>query len=144
MPFAAIACQARGFQPEYRPHRARTDRAYYLLESAPLHQSRSGPSQILINHGDLLETQLTRVVFQGILPPPTLLVMQHLARCRLANIDDRSALQSFSGQLGVHEILLPPRAVRGRRRAAVRSEPESVVDPCREAVPAGRLPAAEG
>jgi hypothetical protein len=115
MPLSTIACQARGFDAEDRSDGARTYGAQQLLESASLDQSRSRASQILVDHRDPLETQLARVFLQSILPPPALLMMQHLARRRLANVDHRSAVQSFSGQLGVHGFLLPLRLVRRRR-----------------------------
>jgi hypothetical protein len=41
-------------------------------------------------------------------------MMQYLARRRLANIHHRAALQSFSGQFGVHGSLLSPRGVPRR------------------------------
>src|ERR1700680_2925701 len=144
MPLPTIARQARGLDAEHGPHCARTHRAHQLLESGPLDHPRSRTSQILVKDHDLLETQLTSVILQSILPTLTLPMMQHLARRGLTNVDNRSACQPFSGQLGVHaSLLLSPRLCR-RRRSATVPELGPVARPCRPGARSGSDPAVEG
>src|SRR6266571_6361403 len=131
MPLPTIARQARGLDAEHGTHCARAHRAHQLLESGPLDHPRSRASQILVQDHDLLETQLTSVILQTILPTLTLPMLQHLAGRGLTNVDNRSAFQPFSGQLGVHAPLLLPRLLRWRRRSAA-GPPElgPVARPC--------------
>src|ERR1035438_4123165 len=144
VPLPAIARQARGFQAEDSAHRTGTYRAHQLLVAGALHQPRCRAPQVLIDHRDLLETHLVRVLAEGILLALALQVVQHLARRGLADIDYGSALQSFSGQLGVQGWLLSPRRVRWRRGAATPSGLESVAGSCRAGAPGGWGPAGEG
>ena len=89
VPIAAVARKTRGLDAENGTDFACAYFAHQSLESWPLDQPGSRTSQIIVDDNDILEAQLTSTIDQTILALLALLVMQHLARRRLANIHNR-------------------------------------------------------
>src|SRR5437764_3956979 len=73
-----------------------------MLESRALHLAGARAPEILIDDLDLLEAKLASVVGQAILPALAFLVVNHLSRRGLTNIDDGAPLQMVRRYFGVH------------------------------------------
>jgi hypothetical protein len=74
--------------------------------TGPLHLARTGTSEVIIDDLHLMKSELAGVIGQTILTALAFEIMQDLAWRRLADIDNRAALQQIIVEFRVHA--LPP------------------------------------
>ena|SRR5579885_93726 len=93
MPVSAITGQAGSLNAKHGADLSRANLRNQMLESRALHLAGARASKILVDYLDLLESKLASVIGQAILPALAFLVVNHLSRRRLTDIDDGTPLQ---------------------------------------------------
>ena len=91
MPVTAISCQTGGLDTQHRTDLSGANLSGQTLETRLFHQTGTRSTEIFIQDGDLLETQLTRPLDKSILAALALLVVDQLASGELADVNDRTA-----------------------------------------------------
>src|SRR5216684_2441588 len=94
MPIAAIACEPRGIETQHRTNLSRAQGGNQAIEAGPFDGAARSATKIIVDHFDVAEPASTCDFHQLVLAPLALQVRSDLLRRRLANIDDRLALQS--------------------------------------------------
>src|SRR4029077_14805695 len=123
MPVQVRARKSGGFQGQHGAHLSHRDIGYQRLEILPSRRLRSRLAEVPIEGADrsLAPAQFLRLLAQGILALRTLLMMEHLAGRRLAQVNIGRSVAVMFGDLGVHgqppRWLLPWIRRRARRRA---------------------------
>src|SRR5947209_773813 len=102
MPVAAIASEPRCLDAEHCAYLSGADLSDEVFKARPFHLTRAGTAQILVDHFDLLEAELARVIRQAILPPLALLVVDDLPGRRLPNVNDGTPLQMIRRYFRIH------------------------------------------
>jgi hypothetical protein len=114
MPDTRIASQTRGFDTKDRAYLSGTDLGNKPLESRAFDQTGPRAPEIIVDHSDVAEAQLSGTIYQAVLATLALLVMQHLARRGLTDVDDGSPPKVFISQFRVHRFLRLPDGLRVR------------------------------
>src|SRR5881296_2167396 len=105
MPLTTVACQSRPLNTKYSPYFAATYFRGQAFEAGTIDPARTGPSQILINDDDVLETQLAGSICETKLEACAFLVVNQLARLGLANINDSFPRKTFRREFRIHPLL---------------------------------------
>jgi hypothetical protein len=125
MPVTAIASKSRRFDTEHCAGRRSTYCRHQLLEAGSVREPRSGPTEVVIDDGHRRKADRSRRLRQSVLTTLTFGVLDHLPRCRLADVDNRATVQMLSADLRVHRRDLrpvdEPRLVRALREAGPRA-----------------------
>src|SRR5258708_11278636 len=111
MPIATIAGEARRLDRDHGPDAALADRSQQALEAWTA-DATARATEIIIDHLDADPTELARAIHKPILPALALLIVQELVGRRLADVDDGTAREMFSGDLAHRR---PPRLQAPRR-----------------------------
>jgi hypothetical protein len=114
MPVTPVSGQTRGFDTKDGAYLSGTDLGNKPLESGAFDQTGAGAPEIIVNHSDVAEAQLSGTIYQAVLATLALLVMQHLARRGLTDVDDGSPPKVFISQFRVHRFLRLPDGLRLR------------------------------
>ena len=124
MPIAAIASEPRGIEAEHRAHLSGAERCNQALEAGPLDGAARRAPEVVVDDLDGGETAPARDIDQLVLASLALEVGLHLLWRRLADIDDRLALQHGGREEGVmRRHRRPPSSRRRWLRAAVAPVP---------------------
>ena len=94
VPISTGTRQARHLNAEHQAHVAETNFRNETLEAGTMQRRRRRPTKVVIDddHLILAPAKLAGTVRQRVLQTCRLLVLQHLAHCRLPNIDNRLSL----------------------------------------------------
>src|SRR6516225_7241794 len=107
VPVATVTCQARSFDTKDGAHFAAAYFSDETLEARALNQPGTTAPEICIDNVDLLKAQLASSIPQPILTEPAFLMMEHLVRFRLANVDEGFPRKALSRELRLIHLLLP-------------------------------------
>lgn len=113
MPLSAVPGQPRSFDTEYGTHLPGADFGHQMLIARTFDQATTRTAKIIINDLHILEAHLAGVIGEPVLPPLAFLVVHHLGRCRLADVNDGFASQMVRRELGMHHRFL--HCQQGRR-----------------------------
>jgi hypothetical protein len=94
VPVAAIAREPRGIEAEHSADLPGAQGGDQAIEAGPFDGATRGATKIVVNHVDVGEPASTCDFDQLVLPPLAFQVRLDLLRGRLADIDDRLALQN--------------------------------------------------
>src|SRR5271170_3355595 len=94
MPVTPIACEPRGIETQHRTNLSGAQGGDQAIEPGPFYGAARRATEIVVNHVDVGEPASTCDFDQLVLPPLALQVRLDLLRGRLADIDDRLALQN--------------------------------------------------
>ena len=78
-PITTVPRQTRGFDAKDRSYRATAYLRHQSLESGTLGETGTGASKVVIDHANIGKTHLPSVIYQSVLTPLALLVVQDLA-----------------------------------------------------------------
>ena len=134
MPVAAIACEPRGIEAQHRANLPGAQGGDQAIEAGPLDGATRRATEIVVDDLDVGEAASTCDFNQLVLAPLAFQVRLDLLRRRLADIDDRLALQNgcrkeascvvIAGLLHCHAARLEQEP-RQRPRARLGAPPES-------------------
>jgi hypothetical protein len=101
MPVGRVARESRYLEAHHDPGTAHADLGDQALETLAIDGRRAGLTEVGVDHDDSLEwpTERDRALPQVVLPLGALLILEHLAQCRLADIQVRIALEMTSFDL---------------------------------------------
>src|SRR3954466_13167978 len=101
MPVGGVARQSRYFQAHHDPGAAHADLGDQALEAFAIDGRRAGLTEVGVDHDDPLErpAERDRALPQVVLPLGALLILEHLAQGRLADVQVRIALEMASFDL---------------------------------------------
>src|ERR1700689_731933 len=102
MPVPTITGQAGSLNAKHGANLSRADFRNEMLEPRTFDLAGPRASKILVDYLDPLEAKLASVVGQAILPTLAFLVVNHLPRRRLTNIDDGAPLQMVRRYFRIH------------------------------------------
>src|SRR2546427_6924304 len=85
VPVTAVTRQTRCFNAKHSTHQTITQSAEQTLEARAL-DSRSRTTKIIVDHLDVLPTEIPRSIGKTVLPPLALKVLVHLIERRLADV----------------------------------------------------------
>jgi hypothetical protein len=108
MPVTPVAGQTRGFDTKDGSYVSGTDLGNKPLESRASDQTGARAPEVIVNHSDVAEAQLSGTIYQTVLATLALLVVQHLTRRGLTDVDDGSPPKMFISQFRVHHFLRLP------------------------------------
>src|SRR5579864_7920380 len=94
MPVTPIACEPRGIETQHRTNLSAAQSRDQAIEAGPLDGAARSATKIVIDHVDVGEPATACDFDQLVLPPLAFQVRLDLLWRRLANIDDRLALQN--------------------------------------------------
>ena len=77
-----------------------------FFENPSAHLAGGGPAQVLVDDADLLPSEIPNPLRHGILQTAAFLVMRHLERRGLADVQDRLASQAFGFDRFTHPSTL--------------------------------------
>src|SRR5262245_421338 len=99
LPVPAVAGESRDFACGNRANFAEADLRHHTLKTGALDATCSGTAKIFIDHLDLGPAKCSQAIAHGVLQRAALPVVQNLMSRRLANVDDRFALQMMRADL---------------------------------------------
>src|ERR1700733_7788334 len=102
MPVPAIAGQAGCLNAEHGADLARANLRNHPFKSGALHLTGTRAPQIFIDYLDLLEAKQASLISKTELPTLALLVVNHLPRRGLPNINNRAPFQVFLRYFRIH------------------------------------------
>src|SRR5947209_14333582 len=143
MPVAAVAGQPRCLDRKYGADPPLTDRSQQALEARPI-DAASRAAQIIVDDLDCGPAELSSTIGEPVLMAAALRVVQKLIGRRLADVDESSAGQMVSRDLGHRRpprLLAPPRSRAAGLRPALPAVPSVRGPATREARPARTGPA---
>src|SRR6516164_374119 len=111
MPVTAVTGKAGSLNAKHGADPSRADLRNQMLESRALHLAGPRAPEIVVDDLDLLEAKLASVVGQAILPALAFLIVNHLSRRRLTNIDDGAPLQMVRRYFGIHACSPEPGSI---------------------------------
>src|SRR5262245_25377942 len=121
LPVPAVAGEPRDLARGNGANLAETDLRHHPLKTGALDTACSGTAKIIIDHLDLGPAKCSQAIAHGVLQRAALPVVQNLMSRRLANVEDRFALQMLGADL-VRDHDRPP----SNRSRACRHGPGSV------------------
>src|SRR5262249_3933066 len=97
------------FSRRHRPDFAKTDLGHHPLKSSADDRASRGATEIVIDHLDLAPTEFAQSVAHGVLQFLALLIVHHLVRRGLTNVQKCLAVEMMSVDLIAHpRVLLLP------------------------------------
>src|SRR5438094_33871 len=143
VPVAAVAGQPRCLDRKYGADPPLTDRSQQALEARPI-DAASRAAQIIVDDLDCGPAELSSTIGEAVLTAAALRIMQKLIGRRLADVDESSAAQMVSRDLGHRRpprLPAPPRSRAAGLRPALPAVPSVRGPATREARPARTGPA---
>src|SRR5712671_2040938 len=125
VPVATVAGEAGGFDGEYGADACLADRRQQTLEARPS-DAAARAAEIIIDNLNGGPSELFGAIGEPILAPLALPVVHELIRRRLADVDEGSAREMVSGDLGHRR---PPRPPAPRRSRAAELPPKPLTAP---------------
>jgi hypothetical protein len=94
MPISAIACEPRGIETQHRANLSGAQGGNQAIEAGPFDGAARSATKIIVDHFNVGEPASTCDFNQFVLAPLALQVQLNLLWRRLADIDDRLALEN--------------------------------------------------
>jgi hypothetical protein len=79
MPVSAVSGKPRCFDAEYSSNLTGADFTHQTLKARPLYHPGAGSPEIVINHDNVPESELSRAFYQAVLPSLAFLIVQDLS-----------------------------------------------------------------